>query len=94
MPACPICFGEGHLDLRDMDAWFEEHVADDELARWEARGFVRKAGIVPCDECEETGIVSPGRLADIQAASRAHVEGIIAALDADEQGVPPIARPG
>ncbi len=66
MPACPVCHGEGHHDLRDTDAFLSEHFLD-----------LEPVGIVPCDECESTGIVSQERRDTILAASLERVYAII-----------------
>lgn len=75
MPACPKCHGEKGHDYRDLDAFLEEHLTDEQLALVPNRD-VKWA---PCDECEGTGVVSEGRRRDLLAAARAHVDQIIAA---------------
>lgn len=79
MPECPTCFGEGHHDFREEDAWFSEHYSDAQLAELRAhRGLQHPLGIVPCSECEGTGIVSEERRKDLAAASVAAVDQIAA----------------
>jgi hypothetical protein len=64
--------------MRDQDAWFAEHHTDAELERMEALGLNRHCGIVRCEECESTGVVSELRRDELMAEARAHVERIIA----------------
>jgi hypothetical protein len=81
MPTCPVCFGEGSIDMRDMDAYLSEHVLGTE-----------PCGIVECDECETTGVVSPERLTEIAVYSRAAVDQILARIEAEDAACPPPVR--
>lgn len=85
MAECPACFGEGHHDLRAEDAWFAEHHSDEELERMRGLGLTHPAGIVSCDECEGTGVVTEERRKDLWAAAVAHVDQAIAKVLAEER---------
>jgi DnaJ-class molecular chaperone len=74
MPACPYCQGEGGYDHRDTDAYLAEHLTDAQLANVEGYG----QPWTDCDECEATGVVSPERQLEIEAAARASVDQAIA----------------
>lgn len=80
MPECPICFGDRVLDCRDDDALLAERFTDAELSMMEQQrpGFRRTVGIVDCEECEATGVVSEERLAEIMAFSRAMIDQALA----------------
>lgn len=78
MADCPGCLGDGHLDQRNLDAWFGEHYTDAELEYLcRERGLVHPVGIVTCEECEGTGVVSQERHDEMFAASYRHVLEII-----------------
>lgn len=81
MPRCPVCHGERHLDFRDMDAALAERLDDDELEV--ARAGQHWMAVIPCDECDATGVVSEERAADLVAAARAHVEQALAKVLAE-----------
>lgn len=85
MPACPACFGEGQLDCRDDDAMIGEHWTPAELAHAKACGMIHPVGIVQCEECESTGVVSFARLTDLMAVARAHVDQALARVLDDER---------
>lgn len=76
MSACPVCFGEGLHDFTDSDAFFFEHLTDEEIAR----NHVVKLGIVSCEECEGTGHVSAERAREITAAAVAAIDQVVARL--------------
>lgn len=80
MPECPICFGDRVLDCRDDDALLAERFTDAELSAMEEQrpGFVRTVGIIECEECDATGVVSEERLAEIMAATRAMIDQALA----------------
>lgn len=84
MAECPVCFGEGEHDHTLSDAWFGEHCSDEQLAYMESRGFVHPVGVVPCGECEGTGVVSGERAAEMRAVATAYVDQIIAKVAAEE----------
>lgn len=87
MPRCPCCFGERLLDFRDLDAALAELLDDDALEV--ARAGPNWMAVIGCPECEATGVVSPERLAELNAAARASVEQAIASV----LGPPPAAPP-
>lgn len=79
MPDCPICLGDGELDFRDSDAVLGEQIPAADLARLVASGrLVWPIGVLPCDECDATGVVSEERLRELRAASVAAVDQAIA----------------
>lgn len=86
MPECPACLGDGGHDLRDTNAYLRERLTDDELA------FVPNLDIdfIDCDECDSTGVVSEERARDLQAASRAVVDQVIAEYNRQQR--PPEPR--
>ena len=85
MPDCLACLGEGQHDYRDEDAFISEHWTDAEIARARARGMGFPLGIVQCEECEGTGVISEERWRDMMAVARAFVDQAIAR--ATEEGV-------
>lgn len=89
---CPVCFGEGHHDMTDSDAWFGEQFTDAQLDAMRERGLVHPVGIVECDECEGTGVVTEERAAEIRAWARASVEQTIAEYNRRE-GIAPKGDP-
>jgi hypothetical protein len=44
-------------------------------------------GIVQCDECEGTGVISEERYRDMMAVSRAYVDQIIAKINHEDRSV-------
>lgn len=78
MARCPICFGEGRFDMRDLDAGLAEHLTDAELALVGREGWM---GFLDCDECETTGVVSEGRARDLAAVALAAVDQAIASVE-------------
>lgn len=82
MPECPACFGELRHDHRDEDAWWGEHYTDVELAELREAGMIHPVGIVDCDECEATGVVSEERLAELSERARVAVAAALERVDA------------
>lgn len=78
MAECPVCFGGGEIDCRDADAAINELLTDAELA---ALGPAAHAGVLPCDECERTGVVTEERAREIMDAARATVDRVMARLE-------------
>lgn len=81
MPECPCCFGERFLDLRDLDAFLEEYLTEEQLRMAVAAGMRRKVGIIECEECEATGVISEERARDLRAASIAFVDQVRAKME-------------
>lgn len=86
MPACLACAGEGQLDHRADDAWFAEHHSDEQLEDMRSRGLVHPVGVVACDECEGTGVISQERYDDLFAAALAAVDQVRARFEEAERG--------
>jgi len=74
---CPACLGDGEHDFTDDDAQMGEHMSPEALALLNSRGLY-PLGVVQCEECEGTGIVSDDRAADLHAAAVAAVDQIVA----------------
>jgi DnaJ-class molecular chaperone len=85
MVECPMCEGEGLIDMRDSDAYLSEHWSDEEIANAKACGMVHPVGIILCMECEGSGVVTEDRLKDINATAHAQVQQALAKLR--EQGL-------
>lgn len=85
MAECPVCFGHGEFDDRDMEAMIEEMYSDSELREL---GFVKQVAPEECSECEGTGIVTEERLLDLQASGRAFMDQVIAAYEEKHAGRP------
>ncbi len=86
MAECPVCFGEGQHDHTDFDAEIGEQFSDAEIERLRERvGLVHPAGIVECDECEGTGVVSETRAKEIRAAAVASIDQALAKVLAEER---------
>lgn len=77
MVECPACFGEGHHDLRDMDAFLLEHFTEEQII---AAGGQPHCGIVRCEECQGTGVVTESRYRDMMAISVAYIDQVIAMM--------------
>ena len=58
MVTCPGCLGTGVHDCRDDDAWMGEHMSDAEIERFRANGGTHPVGVVRCDVCEGSGLVT------------------------------------
>lgn len=83
MPKCPACLGEGNLDLTDLDAAIGEQFSDAEIERLkDEHGLVHPVGVITCDECEGTGVVSEQRALELRAFAVAAVDQIFAEYDA------------
>lgn len=79
MAVCPVCHGEGGFDERNLNAYLEEHLTEEQLAlARQGRAF---EPWLACEECEATGVVSDERAADLMAVARAGVQQFLAALD-------------
>jgi DnaJ-class molecular chaperone len=84
---CLACHGEGWHDFRDSDAAMAEQLTDAEIALVKARSVPGTwMGVVECDECEGTGVISEERHADMMAAARAFVDQVAAAYEAGRKG--------
>lgn len=70
MPGCPGCLGDGFLDLRDLDASLAEHFPVSVIGP--------PVGIIECEECEGTGVVSEDRARDLHAVAVAAVDQALA----------------
>ena len=80
MADCPICFGEGQIDMRDSDALIGEHLSSEEIAIARTRGFVYPVGLVTCQFCAGTGGVTEEQHKNIRAVAAAEAEQTIAKL--------------
>lgn len=69
MTTCPVCLGDGGVDLRDSNAVLTEHLTDAELACIPSRHL----DWWECDECEGSGVVDEQRARDIEAWAAARV---------------------
>lgn len=78
MPECLACLGDGHHDFREMDAFIGEHTTDAMLISLREAGMTHPLGIVPCEECEGTGVISHTRYKELWAAAMASVDQVIA----------------
>lgn len=68
---CPDCQGDGIIDFRDQDALLAEHLT------------VVPLGIVNCEECEATGVVSDERHAELMAVASAVVQQALAKMHSE-----------
>jgi hypothetical protein len=84
MVSCPACQGSGVHDCRDDDAWMGEHMSDAEIAAFRAQGGVHPVGVVVCDVCEGSGLVTQIAAAIIQRRSREVVAEIVTRLQQEE----------
>lgn len=82
---CPGCHGDGEHDHRDLDSWFGEHYSDEGLDWLRSQGMVHPVGIVQCDECEGTGIVTRERRLEMLADAHEKVMAIIERAEAIDQ---------
>jgi DnaJ-class molecular chaperone len=80
MPDCPVCDGEGQVDMRDSDAYISEHWTDREIAVAKARGMIHPLGIIECEECEGRGVLSVEKLRDLEAYATASIDQALAKL--------------
>lgn len=80
MPDCPVCFGEGQHDHRDADAIIGEFFTEDQIRE---SGIVHPVGIVECEECGGTGVVTEERAKEIRAVALATIDRIIARAEAE-----------
>lgn len=84
MAVCLACQGDGCHDFADMDAYLEEHLDDEALARAKAQSAAPWRGNVICEECEGTGIVTEERAKDMLACARAAIDQIVAKVAEEE----------
>lgn len=82
MAACLACLGEGHQDHRNDDAWWSEHYSDAQLESMRERGLNHPLGIVTCEECEGTGVITQERYDDLYAAAVSAIDQAKAAVEA------------
>jgi hypothetical protein len=80
MVECPVCFGSGEHDFRDSDAYLSEHWTDAEIAVARANGLQHPMGIIDCDVCDSTGLVTEDEYRDIMAANAATADQTLAKL--------------
>lgn len=78
---CPTCHGEREFDFRDGDAILAEHLPPATLAFAKALSGELWGAVIPCPECDGTGLTTTARARDLQAAAVAAVDQIIALFD-------------
>lgn len=81
MRECVYCLGEGVHDMRDVDALIAEHADDESLAIAKATS-VGWMSVIPCDQCDGTGLMGDDEHADHMAFARASLDQAIAKLKA------------
>lgn len=86
MAVCLVCHGAGEHDFRDMDAFLEEHLTDEQLAVAKDLSGAYWGRILPCPECEGTGVISQERYDDLWAAAVAAVDQVRARWEAEQGG--------
>lgn len=82
---CLACLGEGAHDLRDLDAIMGEHLPPEVLAEVKEQFGDSWGKVIPCHECEGTGVISKERHAELYAAAVAEVDQVIARFK--EEGI-------
>lgn len=78
MHECPSCLGDGVLDFEDDDAFMAEHFTEEQML---ARGIRWPLGVILCPRCKGTGAVTLDEWLDVQAASRAMVDQVLAKME-------------
>lgn len=82
---CPVCFGDGWIDLRDENALLAEHLDDHQLAQIK-QTYGWNHPVTRCRTCNGRGYIDPLRARALRREAYSAVEKALQTIDSPKEG--------